>query len=47
MIGSFLPHPLGTILISLARYRMILTDLLEDLSALVFGLGLMYWLKTR
>jgi hypothetical protein len=47
MIGSFLPHPLGTILISFARYRMIFTDLLEDFSALVFGLGLMYWLKTR
>ena len=47
MIGSFLPHPFGTVLVGFARYRMIFTDLLEDFCALVFGLGLMYWLKTR
>jgi hypothetical protein len=46
-VGSFLPHPFGTILIGFARYRMILTDLLEDFAALLFGMGLMYWLKTR
>ena len=46
-IGSFLPHPFGTILVGFARYRMIFTDLLEDFSALLFGIGLMYWFKTR
>ena len=45
-IGSFLPDPFGTILIGIARYRMILTDLLEDFAALIFGLGMMYWIKT-
>lgn len=47
MVGSFLPHPFGTVLVGFARYRMIFTDFLEDFCALVFGLGLMYWLKTR
>jgi hypothetical protein len=46
-IGSFLPHPFGTALFSFARYRVILTDVLEDFSALLFGMALMFWLKTR
>jgi hypothetical protein len=46
-IGSFLPHPFSTVLISFARYRMILTDLFEDFSALLVGLAVMYWFKTR
>ena len=46
-IGSFLPHPFGTALIGFARYRMILTDLLQDFAVLLFGMGIMYWLKTR
>jgi hypothetical protein len=45
-IGSFLPDPFGMILVGIARYRMILTDLLEDFAALLFGLGMMYWVKT-
>ena len=46
-IGSFLPHPFGTALVGFARYRMILTDLLEDFSLLLVGLALMYWFKIR
>ena len=46
-IGSFLPRPIGTVLIGFARYWMILTDFLEDFVALLFGLGIMYWFKTR
>jgi flagellar biosynthesis component FlhA len=46
-IGSFLPPPFSDVLIGFARYRIIFTDLLEDFSVLLFGLGLMYWLKTR
>jgi len=45
-IGSFLPHPFGTALVGFARYRLILTDVLEDFAALIFGLALMYWFKT-
>ena len=46
-IGSFLPHPFGTALVSFARYRLIFTDVLEDFAALIFGLALMYWFKTE
>jgi GET complex subunit GET2 len=45
-IGSFLPHPFGTVLIGFARYRMIFTDLVEDFATFMFGLGIMYWFKT-
>ena len=45
-VGSMLPHPFGTALVGFARYRMILTDLLEDFAALVVGLAIMYWIKT-
>jgi GET complex subunit GET2 len=46
-IGSVLPDPFGTVLIGFARYRMILTDLWEDFAVLLFGMGIIYWLKTR
>jgi hypothetical protein len=46
-IGSFLPHPFSTALIGFARYYAIVKDLLEDFSALLFGMALIYWLKTR
>jgi flagellar biosynthesis component FlhA len=46
-IGSFLPSPFSDLVIGFVRYRIIFMDLFEDFSALLFGLGIMYWLKTR
>ena len=46
-VGSMLPHPFGTALVGFARYRMILTNALEDFAMLVTGLAVMYYLKTQ
>jgi hypothetical protein len=46
-IGSFLPHPFGTVLVSFARYRMIFTDIVEDFSLLLVGLALTFYFTAK
>jgi hypothetical protein len=46
-VASLLPSPYGTVIVLLARYRMVFLDVLGDFAMLIFGLAVVYWFKTR